>query len=412
MPILVLADFNNEQLINKAYASGATDLLPKPVNPLLLGYRACHIFREHQAVDHLHRSRVQQLAVFEGIPDPLLIFDNELRVAWANPAAADCFGAGRDQLVGRAPFELWADADETGKGCLTRRCLTTGTTVSGKRRTGDGRLWGVRIFPIRGLSGDVERAVLLAHDITDKIRVQEDTLRNSQLASLGELAAGVAHEINNPISGVINYAQIMINRSTLNEGDLDLVKRIQNEGTRISTIVSSLLNMARTGSDSKTLGDIRPVIEDALNLFATRFHRDGILLHIDLGDDLPPVHIQRQQIQQVIINLISNAIYALNDKEFGPEQRKLLEISVEKRIFNGQPMLATTVFDRGRGVPEEILDKIMHPFFTTKPTGQGTGLGLSISHKIVRDHGGLLTVDSDVGEFTRVTILLPLENKN
>lgn len=236
-------------------------------------------------------------------------------------------------------------------------------------------------------------------------QAQAEIIRSSHLASLGELAAGVAHEINNPINGVINYAQLLFNRLGHDPANRDIAERIIREGDRIATIVRNLLSFARPQKETGALLNIADVLVDCLSLASAQMHKEGIILRIDLAEHLLQVFGLKQQLQQVFVNLISNARYALNEKYSSGDPQKILELSACK-IFGSRVRIIFK--DYGTGIPAAIIDKVFNPFFTTKPADRGTGLGLSISYGIITNHGGTLKIASDCGFFTMVTVELPL----
>ncbi len=249
-------------------------------------------------------------------------------------------------------------------------------------------------------------------DITEKIVLQKEVERSKYLASLGELAAGIAHEINNPVTGVINCAQILFNKSQEESRERDLATRILKEGDRIAKIVHSLLLFSRPGSkEEKNIVNIHEILSDTLALTGAQLRKEGIMLTLDVPQKLPEIVANRQLIQQVFVNVINNARYALNQKYPSTHSNKILEISGEEITIDHCPYIKITICDHGTGIPARIRDKVMNPFFTTKPTGKGTGLGLSISHGIVKDHGGKLFIKSVEGEYTKLIIILPAQSK-
>ncbi len=239
-----------------------------------------------------------------------------------------------------------------------------------------------------------------------------EAIRAGHLASLGELAAGVAHEINNPINGIINYAQILINKSNKKSEEHDIASRIIKESGRISDIVRNLLSFAHDSKDEKSPSHILDILSDALALTVTQITRESIKLTVDIPPDLPKIMVEPQKIGQVFLNLISNARYALNQKYPGIHEDKILEILGEEANINDCPYIRITFCDHGTGISPEILDKVMNPFFTTKSGAEGTGLGLSISHGIIREHDGRIILESQEGKFTKVIIDLPVKTKN
>ncbi len=254
----------------------------------------------------------------------------------------------------------------------------------------DGKLWEMRAYPVKEEDGEVVNVLTVAVDITEKLTLQKEAMRAAHLASLGELAAGVAHEINNPINGIINYAQILVDDRNGMSGDNEIPHRIIKEGNRISTIVKSLLSFARERKEDKNPVRIHEILADALALSGTQLRKDGILLKTEIPAGLPRIIAHPQQIQQVFLNILNNARYALNQKYPGADENKILEIRGEEIDISDRPHLGITFHDRGIGIPAGILPKVIDPFFSTKPKSMGTGLGLSISHGIISDHGGKL----------------------
>lgn len=252
---------------------------------------------------------------------------------------------------------------------------------------------------------------LLKKEIQERKWAEAEVIRASQLASLGELAAGVAHEVNNPINGIINYAQILANNSDRGSEEHDIASRIIKEGDRIANIVGSLLSFARDNKVKRESIEAAEILSDALTLTDCRLRNNGIKIKINMPQELPPFNVHRQQIEQVFLNIISNAGYALNQKYSNGDKNKILEISGETVTLTGIPHLKISFHDRGMGIPSDILDKVISPFFTTKPDGLGTGLGLSISYGIIKNHGGELEIESQEGAFTKVNLFIPCKSE-
>ena len=262
---------------------------------------------------------------------------------------------------------------------------------------------------------DVDRLfIATVRDVTEEKLRKSEALRTGQMAAIGELAAGVAHEINNPINGIINYTQILLDNADekYDETDKDFMSRIIKEGERIALIVGNLLSFARQRDDVIEEVYLQEVIEDSVSLLMHQLHRDGIHLTVDIPPDLPPVHGNPQQLQQVVINLLTNAIYALNQRYLEMSKEKRLEIKCWQKTAMGKDYISTTVTDWGIGIPQNIIERVFDSLFTTKPPGKGTGLGLSISKGLVRDHQGFLSVESSPGGPTVATIDLPVELKD
>jgi signal transduction histidine kinase len=234
-----------------------------------------------------------------------------------------------------------------------------------------------------------------------------ELMKSGHLAAVGELAAGVAHEINNPINGIINYAQIIANKSEKGSKEYEIASRIIKEGDRIANIVSNLLLFSRQKKEERLRVSVHEIFHGALELIERSLQKDGIIIKAGISRELPEVVVNPQQIQQVFINIISNSRYALNKKYPQKHDDKILEISGDEIMVDNQQHIRILFYDHGIGISPVIINRVMEPFFTTKSRGEGTGLGLSISQNIINTHNGKLTIDSREGEFTKVELILP-----
>ncbi len=232
-------------------------------------------------------------------------------------------------------------------------------------------------------------------------RHAEEIRRAEHLASLGKMAAGIAHEINNPIAGMQNCVR------TLLKGPRDEGQRVQyltmlQEGLgRIGRIVGQLLNFAREAKPQLARAEVPPILRRCLALLEPEMAARGIAASLEADGDLPPLLADPQQLEQVFVNLLLNAVAAM------PEGGTVT-VRAGRADRDGGPAVQVQVVDGGAGIPPEDLPRIFDPFFTTKEVGKGTGLGLSVSYGIVRAHGGTIEVRSEVGRGTTVTVTLPV----
>ena len=295
------------------------------------------------------------------------------------------------------------------KPCLMKVAVKSGRIQQTEFETPDGRSFEKSYTPVTDVD-DQPKVVALLRDVTDKKATTAAIMRAEQLAALGELAAGVAHEINNPINGIINYAQILANKTAEGDPVHDIAVRLIKEGDRIARIVEGLLSFARRRREDKSVISIDQILSDSITLTAAQLRNDNIIVKTDLPDDLPKVNAQAHEIEQVFVNIISNARHALNKKFSEPcaHDAKILEVTAETATPNGRPYIRVSFKDNGTGIPAAIIDKVMNPFFSTKTEGKRTGLGLSISHGIVEEHGGRLRIESEEGRYTKVVMELPV----
>ena len=244
-------------------------------------------------------------------------------------------------------------------------------------------------------------------DITEMKRLRDEAVRDAHLASIGRLAASVAHEINNPISGVINYAQIIRKKCFLEDKYKEFLDEIVVESERIATIVKDLLMFARPDSGEQVPTDLHDIYVQTFSLISKQLDKNFITVKANFPDDLPPVLVRPQQIKQVVLNLFTNALYALNKKFPDDNPKKILQVDAQSASGRKGPRVSLTFYDHGIGIPADMTSRVCDPFFSTKPPGEGTGLGLSISYTIIKDHGGSLLIDSREGDYTKVIVELP-----
>jgi len=283
----------------------------------------------------------------------------------------------------------------------------------------NGSIRDVEVYASPIILNGEKRIHAIIHDTTErkkaaeaiarsKQELAEQAIRTNHLASLGELAAGVAHEINNPVTGIISLAEVLMDKFAEDEMERKIPEMIIHEGERISKIVKNLLSFAKDRDDDFTPVCIKDVLRLSVALMERQILKDGIHLSINLPQRPFSVIGRRHELQQVFMNIISNARYAINAKYPYPDENKIFEIHGKILKIKKKDYARLIFFDRGSGIPSPLLDKITDPFFSTKPHDQGTGLGLSISHGIIDSHGGRLWFESRENEYTKVVVDLPL----
>ncbi len=394
---------------------------------------------KRRILDSLRDSEQQYKTLFNCASEAIWILDMEAdregRILLANAVAAEMHGYTVDELEAMKITDL--DIPESVTQAPGRfDIIKKGSSISGEtlhvRKDGT-------IFPIEFSAGPIKfggRSCVLAfcRDISERRRVEEERdqmrtqlLQAQKLESIGTLASGVAHEINNPIMGIMGYAQMI--GDNLGPGNLATgwSEEIGREAGRVATIVKNLLAFARK-DDIPVSSPIRlcDMLDSTVVLIKTLMRHDHIALEMDVPEDLPPVRCQSQQIQQVLMNLLTNARDALNEKY--PASDKNKKISITARMIGGamdreggvppfsgrlgpeseKTWLRVSVKDHGAGIPDALQARIFDPFFTTKSCNKGTGLGLSISHGIVKDHGGQLRVQSELGQWSMFIMDLPV----
>ncbi len=223
------------------------------------------------------------------------------------------------------------------------------------------------------------------------------------------LAGGVAHEINNPLNGIINYSQLILDSMMTNPEIEGYLNEIIGESERIASIVKDLLQFSRNDTAHYSFARVEDIINRTISLIETIFKNEQIKIDIDCPVNLPEIKCRSQQIQQVLMNLIINARDSLNEKYSEYNENKRIEISCLSFIKSNTNWLRIDITDYGKGMPKEIKNKIFEPFFTTKSKDKGTGLGLSVSYGLIREHHGEIVVSSIPDRKTTFTIKIPFD---
>jgi signal transduction histidine kinase len=277
-------------------------------------------------------------------------------------------------------------------------------------------------------TGELENKNLeLTQALDDLGRSQAQLVQQARLASLGQLTAGIAHEIQNPLNFVTNFSelsQVLIDEIENSQSDAEQkellsdlrqnLEKINQHGKRAAGIVRNMLSHSRTSSGEKQMTDINSLCEESFNLAyhgVRASHQDfNCSLEKKFDKKLPKVNIVPQDISRVLLNLFNNAFYAVNEKRSllkteASEEEYQPKVSLRTQLLSDSIVISIT--DNGSGIPHDIKEKIFQSFFTTKPTGEGTGLGLSLSNEIIIAHGGKIKVESEIGKFTEFKIILP-----
>lgn len=256
------------------------------------------------------------------------------------------------------------------------------------------------------LQATVEQLQTARMELQERIAAQKMAesrlVQAAKLAAVGEMAAGIAHELNNPLTTVSGFTELVLEEIPENQpahADLELVLR---EAQRARSVVRRLLDFARQTDSTRTRSDITEIVGDALSLTNHLLHTSGVFVHTDLAKNLPWLGVDRNQIKQVILNLIHNAMHAM-------PAGGTLHLSTALRRRDDKDWVAIIIRDSGTGITPENVDHVFEPFFTTRSKEGGTGLGLSVSYGIVVDHGGMIDVESKVGEGSVFTVWLPVE---
>lgn len=370
--------------------------------------------------------------LLDAIPDELILLTPDMNILWANKVFASKFNKKVSELYGTKCYKLCCNLASPCKNCPVIKCFRSGKEEVTQVMNTEGNILDKRAFPVLDESGEVKNVIEVARDITAKIRMEEEAqllqsqlVHTNKMTSLGTLVSGVAHEINNPNSFILHNARTLnkiwleavevLSRYCQEKGDFklagisfhelktlvpEILSGVNEGAVRIKNIVENLRNFSRPEitnpaeevNVNKVIMASRAILNNHIKQYTNRFY-------IKCADNIPFVSGSSQKIEQVLINIIMNALQSLPDNTHGVS----VTTSHDKRSNN----IVIKVMDKGTGIPENILERITEPFFTTRLESGGTGLGLSISYAIVKEHGGSLLFKSKEGTGTTVIIRFP-----
>jgi PAS domain S-box-containing protein len=389
----------------------------KPDEPLtsedhhLLGTLAAHAATAIEAArlvqevrhraEEIERLHARQAKILESSAVGLLLLDADDRIQAWNRALEAIYGLSRAETIGRKLADVFPLH-------LVRRLQQESHTDATPR---EGRIFRLSLVNKRGrrlianlsvsaVDGDPgadPSRVITFDDVSERVKLEEQVLRQERLASLGLLAAGVAHEINTPLTGISSYTQMLLEECAADDPRREPLEKIELQANRAAEITGSLLNLARPEETGIERVECEGTIREVVQLFEPQIRGRGIDLELDIESGLPAIRGDKGKLQQVLLNLLMNARDAVHSGG---------TIKLSGRASDGK--VEMLVEDNGIGIAEEDLGSIFDPFFTTKGRGRGTGLGLSITYGIVQEHGGEIHVESQPGEFTRFRVEFPV----
>ena len=332
---------------------------------------------------------------FDSITDLISIHTSDYTIVKANRALAQRLHTTADKLIGKKCWEVFHGFDGACPGCPHSATLTTMTAATFEvEYPALGGIFLATTFPVFNEKGELTGTIHIAKDITEEKRLQEKFIQSKKMASMGQMAAGIAHEINNPLNSILGYATYLLETSDGLTGKEEL-DRIARAAARCRDAVRRFLDFARETPSKIELVNVKDIAENILSMLHHHISSQKIEVVCEIGADLW-INADKGQIEEVFINMILNACDAMPDGG---------ELSIT--AAGDDSWIKINVSDTGCGIPKENLNKIFDPFFTTKDPGKGTGLGLAVSHTIIRNHGGSIDCRSEPGAGTNFTITLP-----
>jgi len=343
-------------------------------------------------------------AALATMDQPVLILGVDARVQYANAAAIREYGYDAGEIAGLSVDDIVVASAQRRRQTIPALQLDkpvwTGEHIH-RRRDGSEFPAAVTLSHIRDGNDNIVGLVVGVRNLTEEQKVADHLGRTEKLAAIGELVAGVAHELNNPLTGISTFAQLIM-EDKLQREQFESVSLIKREADRAIGVIRDLLLFARKADARDVVVDINTIVKHTVRLRALASRSSGIEVHMHLDETNPQVRGDEQKLQQVLLNLLVNAESAME----GSQLRHLTVMTQKK-----QGMVQIVVSDTGHGMQPAVAQRVFEPFFTTKPPGQGTGLGLSVSYGIIQAHDGAISVESAPESGSTFTILLPLYNE-
>lgn len=347
---------------------------------------------------------IYEVLMNQYIQEEAMVIDKDYRVIDMNEAMMNKLGRTSEEALGEFCYKLGHHLDKPCSGenhpCplaevyeKNKPCMTTHVHLD---QNNNEIYYAISCYPLTN-QGRIVGAIEILRDITPEIKVQKAQMQQEKLMSIGRLSAGIAHEINNPLTTIMTSSMMLQEEIDSDDEIYEELQIISNEAQRCRRIVQSLLDFARQTKPMRKLQDINSIIRESIYLTKKQAEFSEIVIDADLAEDLPGIYVDKEQIQQLLINLTLNAVEAT-------EPGGSITISTEHSPSVEEILIY--VEDTGKGIAKKDMEKIFDPFFTTREFG--TGLGLSISHSIVEQHGGKIKADSKPGQGTRFTVTLPV----
>jgi len=407
--IIIITGLGNMDLAVKSFQLDATDFVTKPfgrgVLRQALGRAAKKIFVRRQFKDYAENKTMRKMVINELVNDDVLVIGADYRIMDINAPMLNKLEVTREEVIGRFCYEITHHQKNPCSGddhpCPLIQSIntkkpsqTTHVHLDNQNRE---NYYSISCYPIFE-KGQATGVIELSRDITNEINKQRSLLQQSKLMSIGRLAAGVAHEINNPLTTILTTA-LLIQEDI--EPENPIYKElgvIAGETLRCRKIVTALLDFARQGKPLKKEHNLKELIEEVVLLTRKQAAFKDVLVESDCAADMGTIQMDKGQLQQAFINLILNGIESTDSGG---------KVTVVARISLDSKFAEIVIRDTGEGIPKEELDKIFDPFYTTKESGNG--LGLAITSGIIEQHGGVITVSSQPGQGSVFTIRLSLQ---
>jgi len=355
-------------------------------------------------IDELLQIKREWEVTFSAVTDLLVFINNDYEIQRVNQAAVDFFTMPEDEILGSKCYHLFYGRDKKCSPCIGDQVLHSQKTSYLQSRTRYNRVLDIFAYPAFTEQNEPYGVTYYAKDVTRLI----DSIK---LVSMGEMSAGVAHELNSPLTAIVGNSQLLLRETSSENPQYQLIKDIHSSGIRCQRIIKNLLTFSRQDEFTFEDVDLNEVVENALALAAYQIEKSKIELVANLNPEIPKLSGSANGIEQIIVNLLLNAKDAVEDKLRNNGDSEKGVITIETRLHPEGTLAILDITDNGCGIQQEHVPQIFNPFYTTKQSGKGTGLGLSVSLGIAQAHGGFIDLETTVGKGSTFSLILPLHKK-
>ncbi|MDA3917657.1 MAG: PAS domain S-box protein [Deltaproteobacteria bacterium] len=370
------------------------------------------ITRQKQLQEQLEKSEKKYYAIFNNIPNCIFVIDSDtLKIRDCNDSVEFNYGYKKKELINKLFTDLFMDKDKTECASLikTKNHLEK---IQHKHKDGSTLFTNIRISLLEYQNGN--QLIVSCTNITDKIETEQQLIQASKLTTLGEMATGVAHELNQPLSVIKTASTFIMQKNSKNEQINDdtlstLLKKIDNNVDKASDIINHMRQFSRKSGLNMEKIQINDVVPRAFQIFHQQLKIRGIKVIKETDQDLPVVIADPNRLEQVFINLILNARDAIEEK-WGDREDQSGTKKIIIKTYSDKKHVFVEVIDTGTGINDTIAEKIFEPFYTTKEVGKGTGIGLSISYGIIKDCGGIIYADMKKKDGAAFVIKFPIKD--
>jgi two-component system, NtrC family, sensor kinase len=339
---------------------------------------------------------------FSAVTDLLVFINQDYEIQRVNQAAIDFFTMPEDKVVGSKCYQIFYGREAKCNPCLGDKVLQSQKTSYLQSRTRYNRVLDIFAYPAFTEQNEPYGVTYYAKDVTRFV----DSIK---LVSMGEMSAGVAHELNSPLTAIVGNAQLLLRETKPDDPQYQLIKDIHSSGIRCQRIIKNLLTFSRQDEFSFEDVNINGVVDSALALAAYQIEKSRIELLVNKQPDIPVISGSANSLEQIIVNLLLNARDAVESKfQAKGKNGTIGQITLDTRLHPQGNLAMVEISDNGTGIEQEDIPQIFNPFFTTKQSGKGTGLGLSVSLGIAQAHGGFIDVQTVVGQGSTFSLILPL----